>query len=94
MSTLFKLSYGLYVVSTEAEGRRTYEVAYAPVILTLRIETLDDLLPMLFKPEFRKIDFLSPDSIALHRLDLERLFFRMGQMLQQELKLMEQKYVR
>ena len=87
------LSLDVYAV-TEGDGRRTHEVAYAPIILTLRIENLDDLLPLLIKPEFRKIDFLSPENISLHRLDMERLLFRLSQSFQQEIKLLEQKYSR
>lgn len=87
------LSLDVYVVS-EGDGRHTQEVAYAPIILTLRIENLDDLLPLLIKPEFRKIEFLSPENISLHRLDMERLLFRLSQSFQQEIKLLEQKYLR
>ncbi len=87
------LSLDVYAM-TEGDGRRTHEVAYAPIILTLRIENLDDLLPLLIKPEFRKIDFLSPENISLHRLDMERLLFRLSQSFQQEIKLFEQKYSR
>ena len=87
------LSLDVYAV-IEGDGRRTHEVAYAPIILTLRIENLDDLLPLLIKPEFRKIEFLSPENISLHRLDMERLLFRLSQSFQQEIKLLEQKYSR
>ena len=87
------LSLDVYAM-TEGDGRRTHQVAYAPIILTLRIENLDDLLPFLIKPEFRKIDFLCPENISLHRLDMERLLFRLSQSFQQEIKLLEQKYLR
>ncbi|KJR47593.1 FAD/FMN-containing dehydrogenase [Desulfosporosinus sp. I2] len=87
------LSLDVYAV-TEGEGRRTHEVAYAPIILTLRIENLDDLLPLLIKPEFRKIEFLSPDTVSLHRLDMERLLYRLSQSFQQEMKILEQRYLR
>lgn len=87
------LNQEIYVVS-EGDGRRTREIAYAPIILDLRIENLDDLLPLLIKPEFRKIEFLSPETISLHRLDMERLFFRLSQAYQQEVKSLEQKYLR
>ncbi|HZK54504.1 MAG TPA: hypothetical protein VFC84_09970 [Desulfosporosinus sp.] len=87
------LSIDVYSVPNE-EGRRKHEVAYAPIILTLRLENLDDLLPMLIKPEFRKIEFLSPENITLHRLDMERLLFRLSQSYKQEIKLMEEKYSR
>ena len=85
------LSLDVYTV-TEGDGRRSREVAYAPIILTLRIENLDDVLPLLMKQEFRKIEFLSPENISLHRLDMERLLFRLSQSFQQEIKLLEQKY--
>ena len=87
------LSLDVYPI-IEGDGRRTHEVAYAPIILSLRIENLDDLLPLLIKPEFRKIEFLSPENISLHRLDMERLLFRLSQSFQQELKILEQKYAR
>jgi len=87
------LSLDVYTVNEE-NGRRNHEVAYAPIILTLRIENIDDLLPLLIKPEFRKIEFLSPENISLHRLDMERLLFRLSQSFQQELRLLEQKFLR
>ncbi|AET66776.1 hypothetical protein Desor_1102 [Desulfosporosinus orientis DSM 765] len=89
----FDLSLDVYTV-TEENGRRKHEVAYAPIILTLRIENIDDLLPLLIKPEFRKIEFLSPETISLHRIDMERLLFRLSQSFQQALKLLEQNYSR
>lgn len=85
------LSLDLYIVS-ESDGRKKHEVAYAPVVLVLRLENLDDLLPLLIKPEFRKIEFLSPENLAIHRLDAERLFFRMSQCLQEEIKKTEQRF--
>ena len=87
------LSLDIYIVS-EGDGKRVHEVAYAPIVLTLRIENLDDILPLLIKSEFRKIEFLSPENITLHRLDMERLLFRISQSFQQELKLLEQRYLR
>ncbi len=87
------LSLDVYAVA-EGGGRRAHEIAYAPIILTLRIENLDDLLPLLIRSEFRKIEFLSPENISLHRLDMERLLFRLSQSFQQEIKILEQKYSR
>jgi hypothetical protein len=85
------LSTDLYIVS-ESDGRRKREVAYAPIILTLRLENLDDLLPLIIKPEFRKIEFLSPENLQIHRLDVERLFFRVSQYLQEEIKKVELRF--
>lgn len=85
------LSLDLYIVN-ESDGRRKREVAYAPVILTLRLENLDDLLPLVVKPEFRKIEFLSPENLQVHRLDVERLFFRISQNIQEEVKKAELRF--
>ncbi len=85
------LSMEIYTVN-ESDGRRKREVVYAPVLITLRLENIDDLLPLVTKPEFRKIEFLSPESLSIHRLDIERLFFRVNKTLQEEIKKMELKF--
>lgn len=85
------LSLDLYIVG-ESDGRKSRDVAYAPVLLTLRLENIDDLLPFVLKTEFRKIEFLSPENLALHRLDVERLFFRMSQSVQEEIKKVEHRF--
>lgn len=87
------LSLEIYTVN-ENDGRKVKEVAYAPILLTFRVENIDDLLPFLLKKEFRKIEFLSPETIDLHRLDLERLLYRLSQTFLQEIKNMELKYQR
>ncbi|HHY26834.1 MAG TPA: hypothetical protein GX523_08850 [Desulfitobacterium dehalogenans] len=85
------VSLDVYTVN-ESDGRRKREVAYAPIILTLRLENLDDLLPFVVKPEFRKIEFLSPENLQIHRLDVERLFFRVSQHIQEEIKKAELRF--
>lgn len=87
------LSLDVYTVS-EHMGRKMEEVAYAPILLTIRLENIEDLLPLLLRPEFRKIEFLSPDNINVHRLDLERMLYRVSQAFQQEIKVIAQKYDR
>jgi hypothetical protein len=85
------LSLEVYSVD-EITGRRLQDVAYAPVLLTLRLENIEDLLPLLLKPEFRKIEVLSPDSVTIYRMDLERTLYRLSQVFSEERKIMEQKY--
>lgn len=87
----FDLNLDIYTVS-ESDGRRSREIAYAPVILALRLENIDDLLPLIIKPEFRKIEFLSPENLNIYRLDAERLFFRVHQLMQEEIKKVERKF--
>ncbi|NMA69385.1 MAG: hypothetical protein GX958_08205 [Desulfitobacterium sp.] len=85
------LSIDPYTVN-ESDGRRKREVTYAPVVITLRFENIDDLLPLVTKPEFRKIEFLSPENLNIHRLDIERLFFRVSKILQEEIKKTELRF--
>lgn len=87
------LSQDIYTVC-DGQGKRNQEVAYAPVILKLRLENLDDLLPLLLRTEFRKIELLSPEQASFHRLDLERLLFRLSQTYQQSLTALEQKLLK
>lgn len=54
------------------------EVAYAPVILTLQAEGLEDLLCFVFQEEFRKIEILAPAELTLTRYEVERLLFALG----------------
>lgn len=86
------LSLDVYSVS-ESEGRKNREYAFAPVILSLRVDNLDDLLPLVLRSEFRKIEFLSPENLEVYRLDAERLLFRVHQLIQEEIKKLEHKYL-
>ncbi len=85
------LSIDVYSID-EITGRRLQDIAYAPVLLTLRLENIEDLVPLLLKPEFRKIEVLSPDSVTIYRIDLERTLYRLSQAFSEERKNMEQKY--
>ncbi|HWQ71112.1 MAG TPA: hypothetical protein VN370_02215 [Desulfitobacteriaceae bacterium] len=85
------LSIDIYSID-EITGRRLQDIAYAPVLLTLRLENIEDLVPLLLKPEFRKIEVLSPDSVTIYRIDLERTLYRLSQAFSEERKNMEQKY--
>lgn len=60
---------------TETSNRRTREVAYAPLILTIKADNIEDVLPLLVKPEFRKIEVLGPENICVSKQEMERLMF-------------------
>lgn len=62
-------------VMTEETNRRTREVAYAPLILTLKADNIEDIIPFLLRPEFRKIEILGPESINISKQEMERLMF-------------------
>ncbi|HAP93222.1 MAG TPA: hypothetical protein DCM26_01195 [Desulfotomaculum sp.] len=51
------------------------EVAYAPVILQITADSLEDLIKFIMREDFRKIEINSPTSLSLYRYDIERLIF-------------------
>ncbi len=73
----------LYTVFDEVE--ETHAV-YAPVELRATIDSLEDLLRFVIRDEFRRVEFIEPEQLNLINRDLERLFFKFGEALQQRLK--------
>lgn len=65
-----------YVLYDEARGA---EVAYAPVVLTVRAEDPEDLLRFVFWEEFRKIEVLEPAELVFSKQQLERFLFKVGE---------------
>ncbi|HOJ84279.1 MAG TPA: hypothetical protein PLZ49_00590 [Bacillota bacterium] len=73
----------LYTVYDEVE--ETY-AAYAPVELRATIDSLEELLRFVSRDEFRRVEFIEPGRLALTNRELERLFYKFGETLQQRLK--------
>ena len=67
-------------VMTEETDRRTREAAYAPLILTLKADNVEDVIPFLLRPEFRKIEILGPESINMSKQEMERLMFSISKL--------------
>ncbi len=55
------------------------EVAYAPVILHLTADSLEDLIRFVVREDFRKVEILEPPNLLLTRYDVERLLFRINE---------------
>ncbi|MEW6171658.1 MAG: hypothetical protein AB1510_01120 [Bacillota bacterium] len=83
------MSHEVYVVLDEAT--RT-ETAYAPLELTVVSDGVDDLVRLIFREEFRKIEILELESLVLGRYEIERLFFRIGEEVQRYRNALERKY--
>lgn len=77
-----------YTLYDEARGA---EVAYAPVILTLRADGLEDVLRFLFWEEFRKVEILEPEELVFGKQQLERLLFKIGEAAQETRMALERK---
>ena len=70
------MSTEVYMVHDEVTDS---EVAYAPVILLLRAETLEDVVRFIARDDFRKIEIIDPPNMSLTRYDVERLLFRVAE---------------
>jgi len=68
------------------------QVAYAPVVLTITADSLEDIVRFIAKEEFRKIELLEPDNILMHRTDIERFLFRVSEELRGYRVHLERKY--
>jgi len=72
----------IYTVAQSEKGDR---LAYAPVELTVRADSLEDLLPFVLREEFRKIKILEPEEMVFSNFDMERAIYKMGQEFRSEL---------
>lgn len=68
------------------------QVAYAPVILTLRADSLEDIVRFIAREEFRKVEMLEPESMVMNKTDLERILFRVSEEYRGYRMLLERKY--
>jgi len=68
------------------------DVAYAPIILDVASESLEDLMKLIAREEFRRIEVLNPAVIDLSRFDMERLLFRVAEEIKVYRNHVERKY--
>ncbi|MEW5922084.1 MAG: hypothetical protein AB1796_14285 [Bacillota bacterium] len=58
------------------------EVAFAPLELIVYADTLEDLLRFIMREEFRRIEIMEPPSLVLNCRDVEKLLFRISEIMQ------------
>lgn len=68
------------------------ETAYAPVILDVAADTVEDLLKLIAREDFRKVEVLSPQNIMLDKIDIERVLFKVSEELKLYRTNIERKY--
>jgi hypothetical protein len=66
----------IYTVRDETTNR---DVAYAPIEFVMETDTIEDLIPLLLREEFRKIEVVGPDEIVLDKHDVERIIYRISE---------------
>lgn len=74
---------------TEAVSNR--EIAYAPLIMTMRADSLEDLLQFVCREEFRKIEILEPGEMVMNKFDVEKLLFGMSRELEKYREFLDKK---
>ncbi|MCL6638712.1 MAG: hypothetical protein K6T80_03405 [Firmicutes bacterium] len=82
---------GSDVYTVVDEMSRT-EVSYAPLILTLSADSLESVIKFIAREDFRKIEMLYPETIALDRFDIERLMFGIHREMNEHRSWLERKY--
>ncbi|MFZ5592254.1 MAG: hypothetical protein ACOY81_10665 [Bacillota bacterium] len=68
------------------------ECAYAPVVLDVSADSVEELLKLVTREDFRKIEILSPPTMTVSRYELERLFFRLSEEMRNYRNYLERKY--
>ena len=67
------LSTEVYTVSDELTGTTT---AYAPLILTIQADSLENIIRFIAREDFRKVEILDPAYVTLSHYEIERLLFK------------------
>jgi len=68
------------------------ETAYAPLVLTVKADSLENIIKFIAREDFRKIEILDPASLTLSHSEIERLLFRMHEEMKEFRLWLERKY--
>ncbi len=79
----------VYVVYDEITN---IEVAYAPITLDVISDTLEDLMILVAREDFRKIEVISNHPISLTRIEAERMLYRVAEEIKDYRINLERKY--
>lgn len=77
-----------YLVYDESTGD---EIAYAPVIVTLMADSIEDVARFIMRDEFRKVEMLDPGQIVLSKQEVERFLFKVNDELRKYKSTLEKK---
>ena len=80
-----------YMTFDEQLGER---IAYAPAMLTIIADSVEDMVRFVMREEFRKMEILEPSQMTITSNDLERILFRMSEELRSQMLLYSKKIKR
>lgn len=79
-------------VYTVFDDINSVDIAYAPVIIDVSADSVEDLVRLVARDDFRKIDVISPGPVTLGRIEVERILFRVAEEIKNYRIIMERKY--
>ena len=79
----------VYTVYNEITNSDT---AYAPLVLTIKADSLENIIRFITREDFRKIEILDPAFISLNHSDIERLLFKIHEEIKDFKSWLEKKY--
>lgn len=65
----------IYLMPDDNNGR---EAAYAPAELVVEADSIEDLMPLTLKEEFRKIKLLEPEKLMISNNEMEKFLYKMN----------------
>ena len=68
------------------------EVAYAPLVLTVKADSLESVVRLVAREDFRKVEIMDPASVSFSHQELERLLFKVHEELLEYKNRLERKY--
>jgi hypothetical protein len=79
-------------VYTVYDDVNNIETAYAPVILDVAADSMEDILKLIAREDFRKVEVISPGLVTMNKTDVERILFRVAEEIKGYRSYMERKY--
>ena len=79
----------VYTVSDDLTGATT---AYAPLVLTIQADSLENIIRFITREDFRKVEILDPAYVTLNHYEIERLLFKVYEETKEYRSRLERKY--
>jgi len=79
-------------VYTVYDDLNNTETAYAPLILTIKADGLENVIRFIARDDFRKIEVLDPAYLSLNHTEIERLLFKVHEEMKETKSRLEKKY--
>jgi hypothetical protein len=68
------------------------DTAYAPLVLTIKADALENVIRFITRDDFRKIEILDPAHLTLNHSEIERLLYKIHEEMRESRHKLEKKY--